>query len=57
MIRRFLVIGNDEDAPLVAKLVLVRALLDHPPGEASIGRQEGIAVLYAISVLAVHAER
>jgi len=45
MIRDILVIGNDQNAALIAELVLVSAFLHHRPSESRISRQEGIAVL------------
>lgn len=47
MISQLFIVGNNEYAALVAKFVLVSALLDHCPGQPSVGGKEGIAVLYS----------
>jgi hypothetical protein len=49
MVCRLLVIRHDEDAPLITKLILVRAFSDHSPGETRVGGQEGIAILCGAS--------
>jgi hypothetical protein len=60
MVGRLLIVRDDEDAPLIAELVLVRAFLDHSPSEAGIRGKEGIAVLCVVSrvefVIAHHME-
>lgn len=45
MIGGFLIIHDDENTPLITKLVFVGSLLDDSPTKTCIGRQEGITVL------------
>lgn len=60
MVGRLLIVRDDEDAPLIAEFVLVRAFLDHAPSEPGVRGKESIAILCVVSraesVIAHHME-
>lgn len=45
LVRRFLIVNHDEDAPLVAKLVLLGSILDHLPRQPGVGTEERVALV------------